>query len=86
MIEVVSEIKEFIKTSKRYQNSYKSIRFFRSTSILLVVDNVAKKFNVGWIDFNYVYALTDDPESPNSPYDENIYGGLDNLHKLLQTI
>ena len=39
---------------------------FRSTSILLIVDNKAHFHRIKWIDFNYVMNLSEDIENPNN--------------------
>ena len=59
---------------------------FRSTSILLIVDNKVHKHAIKWIDFNYVMNLTDDCENPNNQYDTNLVGGLRYLIGMIRSI
>lgn len=59
-------------------------RYFRSSSFLLIVDNMAEKYSIRWIDFNYVDALVASSEDSKNAYDENTYSGLANLLSILK--
>ena len=57
---------------------------FRNTSILIIVDNMAKKYRIKWIDFNYVMSLSEDSENPKAEMDNNVIGGLKYLTSMLR--
>ncbi|CAD8184624.1 unnamed protein product [Paramecium pentaurelia] len=76
-IKFIQELIEVLQTSKR---------IFRNTSILIIVDNMAKKYRIKWIDFNYVMKLSDDCENPQAQVDDNIIGGLKYLTSMLRQI
>ncbi|CAK82939.1 unnamed protein product (macronuclear) [Paramecium tetraurelia] len=76
-INFIQELIEALQTSKR---------LFRSTSILIIVDNISKKYQIKWIDFNYVMNLSDDSENPEAEMDNNIMGGLKYLMSILKSI
>jgi hypothetical protein len=62
-VDFVRLLIDFIKTkSKRYILAFKH-RFYRSSSLLIGVDNIEEKFVVKWIDFNYVFPLSKDTEA-----------------------
>ena len=67
-IAFVEKLLNFIETlSKRY---------FRSSSLLIAVDNKVNKWAVRWIDFNYAFPLETDEEDPEAPYDRNLHFAL----------
>ncbi|CAD8186231.1 unnamed protein product [Paramecium octaurelia] len=76
-INFIQELIEALQTSKR---------LFRSTSILIIVDNISKKYQIKWIDFNYVMKLSEDSENPDADVDNNIIGGLKYLLSILKSI
>ncbi|CAD8079219.1 unnamed protein product [Paramecium primaurelia] len=76
-IKFIQELIEVLQTIKR---------IFRSTSILIIVDNISKKYQIKWIDFNYVMKLSDDDENPKEKMDNNIIGGLKFLISMLKQI
>lgn len=74
----------FLRVNGKKFNLINIHSMFRSTSILILVDNLAQKHRIKWIDFSYVMELTEDIESPNELYDKNVVGGLKYLLELLK--
>ncbi|CAD8088787.1 unnamed protein product [Paramecium sonneborni] len=76
-IQFIQELIEVLSTCKK---------LFRNTSILIIVDNLSKKYRIKWIDFSYVMNLSEDSEDPKAEMDNNVIGGLKYLNSMLKQI